>query len=48
MGMLVYSREAEGSNLISVDASSLNNGLYYISIRMNDGAVETRPIVIIR
>jgi len=48
MGMLVFSREAEGSDVIVVDASILNNGLYYISIRMNDGAVETKPVVIIR
>jgi len=48
MGMLVFSRQAEGSDLISVNASDLTNGLYYIRIRLNDGAVETRPVVIIR
>jgi len=48
MGMLVLSREANGNESIIIETSSLANGSYYINIRMKDGAVETRPVVIIK
>ncbi|HPS84026.1 MAG TPA: lamin tail domain-containing protein, partial [Bacteroidales bacterium] len=48
MGMLVLSREADGIDSITIETSTLENGSYYINIRMNDGAVVTRPVVIIR
>lgn len=48
MGMLVLSREADGNDSITIETSTLENGSYYINIRMNDGAVETKPIVIIK
>ncbi|KAF5036577.1 Lamin Tail Domain protein [anaerobic digester metagenome] len=48
MGMLVLSRIAEGDETIIIDIADLTNGLYYINIRMKDGAVVTRPVVIIK
>ncbi len=48
MGMLVLSRKAEGNDIIIIETSTLANGSYYINIRMKDGAVETRPVVIIK
>ncbi|HBG69398.1 MAG: hypothetical protein A2W93_15520 [Bacteroidetes bacterium GWF2_43_63] len=48
MGMLVMSREADGNDSVIIETSVLSNGLYYINIRMKDGAVETKPVVIIR
>lgn len=48
MGMLVMSHEADGNDSVIIETSVLSNGLYYINIRMKDGAVETKPVVIIR
>lgn len=48
MGMLVLSRNTNGDETITIETAELSNGLYYINVRMNDGAVETKPVVIIK
>jgi len=48
MGMLISNSNHNGNASMTLETTSMSNGLYYISIRMNDGSLITKPFVIVK
>ncbi len=47
MGMLVSSFVHRGEESITIETATMQNGLYYVSIHMNDGSLNSKSFVIL-